>query len=113
MGGSVSGTTRRRNRSQRWANHVTNLGLYKNVPYDPVNEPALTSGPMALNYASSGNGTGTHLGMEMFMRATGIQLTHIPRAPPPQRRLAVRPNDRKFLRARAASRERLRRVSGR
>jgi tripartite-type tricarboxylate transporter receptor subunit TctC len=88
-------------------NHVTNLGLYKNVPYDPVGDfapisyvsssqtilvthassslksvkeliEAAKAKPMALNYASSGNGTGTHLGMEMFMRATGIQLTHVP-----------------------------------
>ena len=88
-------------------NHVTNLGLYKNVPYDPVADfapisyvsssqtilvthassglksvkelvEAAKAKPMAINYASSGNGTGTHLGMEMFMRATGIQLTHIP-----------------------------------
>ena len=88
-------------------NHVTNLGLYKNVPYDPINDfapisyvsssqtilvahassglksvkdlvEAAKAKPMAINYASSGNGTGTHLGMEMFMRATGIQLTHIP-----------------------------------
>jgi tripartite-type tricarboxylate transporter receptor subunit TctC len=88
-------------------NHVTNLGLYKNVPYDPIADfapvsyvsssqtilvthsssglktvkelvDAAKAKPMALNYASSGNGTGTHLSMEMFMRATGIQLTHIP-----------------------------------
>jgi len=88
-------------------NHVTNLGLYKNVPYDPVADfapisyvsssqtilvthassglksvkelvEAAKAKPMAIDYASSGNGTGTHLGMEMFMRATGIQLTHIP-----------------------------------
>jgi tripartite-type tricarboxylate transporter receptor subunit TctC len=88
-------------------NHVTNLGLYKSVPYDPVadfspvsyvsssqtmlvthasssiksvNElvAAAKAKPMALNFASSGNGTGTHLSMEMFMRATGIQLTHVP-----------------------------------
>ncbi len=88
-------------------NHVTNLGLYKNVPYDPVNDfspvsyvsssqtilvthassgirtvkelvEAAKAKPMGINYASSGNGTGTHLSMEMFMRATGIQLTHIP-----------------------------------
>jgi tripartite-type tricarboxylate transporter receptor subunit TctC len=34
--------------------------------------------PMELNYASSGNGTGTHLSMEMLMLATGIKLTHVP-----------------------------------
>jgi tripartite-type tricarboxylate transporter receptor subunit TctC len=88
-------------------NHVTNLGLYPNVPYDPVADfapisyvsssqtilvthassglktmkelvDAAKAKPMAFNYASSGNGTGTHLSMEMLMRATGIELTHIP-----------------------------------
>jgi tripartite-type tricarboxylate transporter receptor subunit TctC len=87
-------------------NHVTNLGLYPNVPYDPVADFApithvassqtvlvahATTGfktvqqfvnaakakPMAINYASSGAGTGTHLSMEMLMRATGTRLTHV------------------------------------
>jgi tripartite-type tricarboxylate transporter receptor subunit TctC len=88
-------------------NHVTNLGLYKKVPYDPVADftpivevgtsqtmlvahatsqfktlqqlvDAAKAKPMELNYASSGSGTGTHLSMEMLMRATGIKLTHVP-----------------------------------
>jgi tripartite-type tricarboxylate transporter receptor subunit TctC len=87
-------------------NHVTNLGLYPNVPYDPVADfvpithvassqtvlvahastglktmqqlvDAAKAKPMALNYASSGAGTGTHLSMEMLMRATGTRLTHV------------------------------------
>ena len=87
-------------------NHVTNLGLYANVPYDPVADfvpithvassqtvlvahastglktiqqlvDAAKANPMALNYASSGAGTGTHLSMEMLMRATGTKLTHV------------------------------------
>lgn len=87
-------------------NHVTNLGLYANVPYDPVADfvpityvasaqtvlvahastglktirqlvDAAKAKPMALNYASSGAGTGTHLSMEMLMRATGTKLTHV------------------------------------
>jgi tripartite-type tricarboxylate transporter receptor subunit TctC len=88
-------------------NHVTNLGLYSKVPYDPVLDfdPIIgiansqivlvahkSSGiksvqqlidlakakPNELNYASSGSGTGTHLAMEMFTRGTNIKLTHIP-----------------------------------
>jgi tripartite-type tricarboxylate transporter receptor subunit TctC len=87
-------------------NHVTNLGLYKKVPYDPIADftpithvassqtilvahtstgyknieqivAAAKARPGALNYASSGTGTGTHLSMEMLMRATGMKLTHI------------------------------------
>lgn len=87
-------------------NHVTNLGLYAKVPYDPVADfvaithvassqtvlvahastglkslqqlvDAAVAKPMALNYASSGAGTGTHLSMEMLMRATGAKLTHV------------------------------------
>jgi tripartite-type tricarboxylate transporter receptor subunit TctC len=87
-------------------NHVTNLGLYKNVPYDPIadfvpvthigssqtmlvahtstgfNEisqivAAAKAKPGIMNFASSGSGTGTHLSMEMLMRATGTKFTHI------------------------------------
>ena len=87
-------------------NHVTNLGLYKNVPYDPIADfipithvassqvilvanaatgftnigqivAAAKANPTGLNYASSGAGTGTHLSMEMLMRATGVKFTHI------------------------------------
>ena len=87
-------------------NHVTNLGLYKQVPYDPIADftpithvassqtmlvahsstgfrnveqivAAAKSKPGAMNYASSGSGTGTHLSMEMLMRATGTKLTHV------------------------------------
>ena len=31
-----------------------------------------------LNYGSSGNGTSSHLCAVMFMRATGITMTHVP-----------------------------------
>jgi tripartite-type tricarboxylate transporter receptor subunit TctC len=34
--------------------------------------------PGALNYASSGNGTGVHLTSEMFKLATGINMVHVP-----------------------------------
>ena len=88
-------------------NHVTNLGLYKNVPYDPITDfvpvtqvasaqvvfvassasglktieqvvAAAKAKPSVLNYASSGTGTGTHLSMEMLIRATGTKFVHVP-----------------------------------
>jgi len=34
--------------------------------------------PGALNYASSGNGASPHLAAEMFARATGIRMVHVP-----------------------------------
>ena len=34
--------------------------------------------PRELNYASAGNGSATHLVMELFQRTTGIELVHIP-----------------------------------
>jgi tripartite-type tricarboxylate transporter receptor subunit TctC len=34
--------------------------------------------PGRLDYSSPGNGTGPHLTAEMFRRATGIQITHVP-----------------------------------
>ena len=34
--------------------------------------------PGVLNYASSGNGASPHLAAEMFARATGIQMVHVP-----------------------------------
>lgn len=36
------------------------------------------SRPGKLNYASGGVGTGIHIGFEMFNRAAGIQVTHVP-----------------------------------
>ena len=88
-------------------NHVTNLGLYRSVPYDPIADfvpithigssqtmlvahtstgfktveqivAAAREKPGAMNYASSGSGTGTHLSMEMFMRATNTKMQHVP-----------------------------------
>ncbi len=88
-------------------NHVSNLGLFAKVPYDPVLDfvpitaiadsqvvlvahksagiktmqqlvEAAKANPGALNYGSSGSGTGTHLAAEMLLRAYGISMTHIP-----------------------------------
>ena len=88
-------------------NHVTNVGLRDKLPYDTLNDflpvslvgivqTALVTGkktgitnyqelikraktkPGELTFASAGVGTGGHLSMEMFNRATGISLRHIP-----------------------------------
>jgi tripartite-type tricarboxylate transporter receptor subunit TctC len=86
---------------------VTNVSLFKNVPYDPVTSfapvvklatgsivlavhpsvPAATASafvdyvkarPGAINYGSPGFATPHHLAMELFKHATGIDLVHIP-----------------------------------
>lgn len=89
------------------SNLAINPTLYSKLPYDPVkdlspigligNAPqvlvvaadspyrsladvvaAAKARPGALNYATSGNGTVSHLGIEMLQRAAGIKLTHVP-----------------------------------
>ncbi|VFR56327.1 Tricarboxylate transport protein TctC [plant metagenome] len=89
------------------SNLSINPSLYPNLPYDPqkdltpigliadaplvlavaANSPHKTLADMVadakrqpgvLNYASSGNGTVSHLATEQFQKAAGIQLTHIP-----------------------------------
>jgi tripartite-type tricarboxylate transporter receptor subunit TctC len=86
---------------------VTNVSLFKNVPYDPVTSfvpviklatgsivlavhpsvPAATvpafidyvkGKPGAINYGSPGFATPHHLAMELFKHATGTDLVHIP-----------------------------------
>lgn len=88
-------------------NHVTNVGLFQNLPFDVARDfvaislvgsvpgvlvanpgtgfktvkdlvDAAKAKPRGLNFGSAGNGTGGHLSMEMFMRANGIALTHVP-----------------------------------
>lgn len=89
------------------ASLVVNPHVYKNVSYSTLNDfdfvslvadlpmllvvnpkvPVHTyqelvtyaqSNPGTLNYASSGNGTLSHLGMEELKRRTGMDITHIP-----------------------------------
>lgn len=88
-------------------NHVTNVGLYATLPYDPDKDfspigvigtdyvllmanprSGFTSAkdliakakasPGKINYSSSGIGTGGHLAMELFQIAAGIKLNNIP-----------------------------------
>jgi tripartite-type tricarboxylate transporter receptor subunit TctC len=87
--------------------HAIAAGAYSKLPYNPVSDftqislVAITpyllvvnpqvkasslaefitlakSQPGKLNYASAGNGTATHLAMEMLKDAAGIDLVHIP-----------------------------------
>ena len=87
--------------------HSINQSLYRKLPYDPVKDfaPVSTLGvvpnivvvspafalqsisdlikvakakPASLNYASGGNGTGTHLATELFKSLTSVQMTHVP-----------------------------------
>ena len=84
-----------------------NPTLYRNLPYDPVRDfsPVIQLNTIALllvtanvlpvknvaeliayakarpgqlNFASSGNGSSAHLGMELFNATTGIRMVHVP-----------------------------------
>jgi tripartite-type tricarboxylate transporter receptor subunit TctC len=88
-------------------NFTTNVSLYSHLPYDPIKsfDPIIDVGsgalalcihpsrpvttakefvsyarqhPGELNYGSPGVGGPHHLAMELFERATGIDLTHVP-----------------------------------
>lgn len=89
------------------SNLAINPTLYPKMPYDPVkdltpvglvatsplvivtgaNSPyktladvvkAAKEKPGSINFATSGNGTVSHLAVESFQKAAGIQMTHIP-----------------------------------
>lgn len=89
------------------SNLAINPSLYSKLPYDPVKDLApislVASAPLTLvvsatspyktladlvaaaraqpgsiNFATSGNGTVAHLATEMFQKAAGVKLTHIP-----------------------------------
>ena len=89
------------------ASHAINATLYPKLPYDTLGDlapvsllaeypfvitvhpslPARTlkefiafakAHPGQLAYASSGNGSGPHLGMELFMSMSGISMVHVP-----------------------------------
>ncbi|MEO5595858.1 MAG: tripartite tricarboxylate transporter substrate binding protein [Lysobacteraceae bacterium] len=50
------------------------------VPVSTIRElnEYLKSRPESVNYASSGNGTPAHLGVEMYKNMTGLSITHVP-----------------------------------
>lgn len=87
--------------------HAINTSLYSKMPYDPVTDfvaisqvavvpnvlvvhPSVPAHNLAelvalakkepgkLNYASLGNGTAAHLGMEMLKADAGVDITHVP-----------------------------------
>jgi tripartite-type tricarboxylate transporter receptor subunit TctC len=89
------------------ATHAINVGIYSNIPYDPIKDFApITLGvnvnfvlvtlpslparsmqeflalarrePGKLTYGSAGSGTATHLGVEILKSMTGINVLHIP-----------------------------------
>lgn len=89
------------------ASLATNPHLYKSIGYDPLADfgpvTIIASGPLLLlanaempfssvegfvkyakanpgklNYCSTGNGTISHLAMELFKRQAGLELTHVP-----------------------------------
>ena len=89
------------------AAHAITPAIYANLPYDtlkdfidvvplaiqpnvlvvPANSPyktvmdivnAAKAKPTAINFASAGTGSGTHLNLEKFIAAAGIKVTHVP-----------------------------------
>ena len=89
------------------ATHAIAAGLYAKLAYDPIDDFApitqLTSSPLVLttspqskaknvaeliaeakaqpgrlNYASTGNGTALHIAGEVFRKATGVDVLHVP-----------------------------------
>ena len=89
------------------SNLAINPSLYAKLPYDPVKDlppiSTVASSPLALavsanspyktlselvaaakaqpgsiNFATSGNGTVSHLAMELFQREAGLKMTHVP-----------------------------------
>lgn len=67
---------------------VALMGIAPNVLFVPPDSPVKSLPDLVaqarkdkLSYASSGNGTTTHLGAEMLFNAAGIEILHVPHAP--------------------------------
>lgn len=67
---------------------VAMLGTTPNILFVAPDSPARNLAELVslakkerLSYASSGNGTTTHLGAEMFFKVAGVDVTHVPHAP--------------------------------
>src|SRR4051812_48402547 len=87
--------------------HAINATLYTNIPYDPVRDltpitvlvtqsygvvvpnslpvksvkdmiALAKAKPREINFASSGNGSASHLAGEMFVHMAGVEMTHVP-----------------------------------
>lgn len=58
----------------------TTLAIHPSIPARSLKEfvALAKSRPSKLNYASSGSGTSGHIAMEVFKRAAGIDLVHVP-----------------------------------
>ena len=56
------------------------LAVASNSPFMTLKDflAAAKAKPTAINFASPGNGSTPHLAMELFERAAGVQLTHVP-----------------------------------
>ncbi|HEY1231100.1 MAG TPA: tripartite tricarboxylate transporter substrate binding protein [Ramlibacter sp.] len=56
------------------------LAVSANSPYKTLSElvAAAKAQPGSINFATSGNGTVSHLAMELFQREAGLKMTHVP-----------------------------------
>ena len=56
------------------------LAVSANSPYKTLSElvAAAKAQPGSINFATSGNGTVSHLAMELFQKEAGLKMTHVP-----------------------------------
>lgn len=57
------------------------IAVHPSVPANNIKELVALARQQKFSYASSGNGTTTHLSMERLKAATGIDITHVPYQP--------------------------------
>jgi tripartite-type tricarboxylate transporter receptor subunit TctC len=75
------------------------LAAAANLPVNSVKEmvPYLKTRPGQLNYASVGNGSSSHLTMELFKSLTGTFVVHVPYNGGPPAMISVAAGDTQFL----------------